>query len=57
MASTQSDQFAAEFKELKHGVFTYAVLQGLNGAAEVHKATAKSPCANSQPIWTTNFRN
>lgn len=29
IASTGSEQFATEFKELGHGVFTYAVLQGL----------------------------
>ena len=30
IASTGSEQFATEFKELGHGVFTYALLQGLN---------------------------
>jgi len=30
IASTGSEQYATEFKELGHGVFTYAILQGLN---------------------------
>jgi len=34
LASTGSDQFATEFKELGHGVFTYAVIEGLNGKAD-----------------------
>ncbi|MBI2445794.1 caspase family protein [Candidatus Micrarchaeota archaeon] len=33
LASTGTDQFAAEFKELGHGVFTYALLKGLAGEA------------------------
>jgi len=34
LASTGSDQFATEFKELGHGVFTYSVIEGLNGKAD-----------------------
>ena len=34
IASTGSEQFATEFKELGHGVFTYAILQGLNCNAD-----------------------
>lgn len=34
LASTGSEQFATEFKELGHGVFTYALLEGLNGKAD-----------------------
>jgi len=30
-ASTTKEQFATEFKELKHGVFTFVVLEALNG--------------------------
>jgi len=33
-ASTQQEQFASEFKELGHGVFTYALLKGMEGAAD-----------------------
>ena len=33
LASTTKDQFATEFKELKHGAFTYVVIEGLVGAA------------------------
>ncbi|PIB36587.1 hypothetical protein BFP72_14845 [Reichenbachiella sp. 5M10] len=34
LASTGSEQYATEFDELGHGVFTYALLQGLAGAAD-----------------------
>jgi len=34
LASTGTDQFATEFATLAHGVFTYALLQGLNGDAD-----------------------
>lgn len=33
-ASTGSDQFASEFKDLQHGVFTYALIKGLEGGAD-----------------------
>lgn len=33
LASAESDQFATEFAQIGHGVFTYALLQGLRGAA------------------------
>lgn len=36
VAASSKDQFAAEVKDIGHGVFTYTLLQGLNG-----KATAK----------------
>ncbi|HEY6950835.1 MAG TPA: caspase family protein, partial [Bacteroidota bacterium] len=34
LASTGTEQFATEFSSLAHGVFTYALLQGLNGEAD-----------------------
>ena len=34
MASTGTEQYATEFQALGHGVFTYALLQGLNGMAD-----------------------
>lgn len=34
MASSQKDQLATEVKELGHGVFTYTLLEGLNGIAD-----------------------
>jgi hypothetical protein len=34
VAATGTEQFAGEFKQLGHGVFTYAVLQGLKGGAD-----------------------
>ena len=33
VAASTKDQFAAEVKDLGHGVFTYTLLQGLNGKA------------------------
>ena len=35
IAASTKDQFAAETKELGHGVFTYTLLEGLKGAAAV----------------------
>jgi uncharacterized caspase-like protein len=29
------DQYAQEFNDLKHGVFTYSILEGLNGNADI----------------------
>ncbi|ELR72239.1 WD40 repeat protein [Fulvivirga imtechensis AK7] len=34
LASSETQQFAAEFEVLKHGVFTYALLEALDGAAD-----------------------
>src|SRR5690606_5802883 len=34
MASAGSEQFASEFKELGHGLFTYTLLEALNGQAD-----------------------
>lgn len=34
MASTGSEQFATEFEDLGHGVFTYSILQGMSGQAD-----------------------
>jgi len=34
IASSQSDQYASEFSELGHGLFTYALIQAFNGKAE-----------------------
>jgi len=34
LASAGSDQYASEFKQLEHGVFTFALLKALNGAAD-----------------------
>jgi len=34
LAASGSEQFATEFVALKHGVFTYAILEGLNGKAD-----------------------
>ena len=34
LASTGTEQYATEFKELGHGVFTYAILQALNCQSE-----------------------
>lgn len=29
-----TEQFAAEFKDMGHGVFTYAIIEGLSGKAD-----------------------
>ena len=34
VASTGSEQFAAEFSELGHGLFTHALIQAVQGAAD-----------------------
>jgi uncharacterized caspase-like protein len=34
IASSGSKQFATEFQELKHGVFTYALLEALDGKGD-----------------------
>ena len=34
ICATQSEQFAIEYKEIKHGLFTYALLQGMEGKAD-----------------------
>lgn len=34
LSATGTEQFAAEFGQLGHGVFTYAILKGLNGDAD-----------------------
>ena len=34
VAAAGKDQFAAEVEELGHGVFTYAILEGLSGGAD-----------------------
>ena len=34
VASTGSEQFAAEFQELGHGLFTYALIEAIGGAAD-----------------------
>lgn len=41
IASTSSEQYATEFKELGHGVFTYALLQGLSCQATGSQANKK----------------
>jgi len=41
IASTGSEQYATEFKELGHGVFTYALLQGLSCKAPASQYNSK----------------
>jgi hypothetical protein len=36
LAGARRDQFAEEFPQLHHGAFTYVVLQGVDGKADVH---------------------
>ncbi|MBL0273805.1 MAG: caspase family protein [Chitinophagaceae bacterium] len=37
LSSTSQEQFASEMKALGHGLFTYALLNGLNGEADLKK--------------------
>ena len=37
LSATGTEQFAAEFKQLGHGVFTYALLKGLSGEGDGNK--------------------
>lgn len=37
ITSTGAEQFASEFAKLGHGIFTYALLEGIGGAADVNK--------------------
>ncbi|KXK25578.1 MAG: peptidase C14 caspase catalytic subunit p20 [Bacteroidetes bacterium OLB12] len=37
ITSTGAEQFATEFAKLGHGIFTYALLEGINGAADTNK--------------------
>jgi len=41
LTASNSEQFATEFTELGHGVFTYAILQGLKGEADGGKRDKK----------------
>ena len=43
LTASGSEQFATEFQQLGHGVFTYAILEGLKGNADSgdRKITAK----------------
>jgi WD40 repeat protein len=36
ITASGSEQFASEFEQLKHGVFTYALLEGLGGKADAN---------------------
>lgn len=36
ITATGSNQFATEFEKLGHGIFTYALLEGMNGAADAN---------------------
>ncbi|TXH28881.1 MAG: hypothetical protein E6Q96_04545 [Cyclobacteriaceae bacterium] len=36
ITATGSNQFATEFEKLGHGIFTYALLEGINGAADAN---------------------
>ena len=37
ITSTGSNQFAAEFAKLGHGLFTYTMLEGMNGQGDVNQ--------------------
>ncbi|AZQ64001.1 CHAT domain-containing protein [Flammeovirga pectinis] len=63
IASTTSTQFASEFSSLGHGIFTYALLEGLNGNADTvskdGKVTVKeleSYLNDILPLLTEKYR-
>lgn len=63
LASTGSEQYASEFKDLNHGVFTYALLKAIDGEADGSpkdgKITVKELEAyiNDQvPVLTKQYR-
>lgn len=62
IASTGSEQYATEFKEIGHGVFTFAILEGLNcmadGSEKDKKVTIKELEAylnDNIPILTEKY--
>ncbi len=53
LTASGSEQFAAEFKQLGHGTFTYVLLEALNGKADKgsdHKITVKELDAYLQEV-------
>lgn len=63
LASSGSDQYASEFKELQHGVFTYTLLEGLDGKADggnkdgkITVSELKAYIENNVPEMTVKYR-
>jgi len=59
-ASSTKDQYASEFEQLKHGVFTYVLIQALSGEASLNNcqitaASIKSFVDDNMPIYTEKF--
>jgi len=61
-ASTTASQFAAEVKELKHGIFTYSVINafdnmGFNNNGELLISRIKGHLNDEIPELTKKYRN
>jgi len=62
LAASNSEQFASEFTQLGHGVFTYCILEGLSGKADGQsdkKITVQELSTYLQdqvPVYSTQYR-
>ncbi len=59
VGASQADQYATEFSQLGHGVFTYTLLEGLGGKAGENKVTAEgliSYVKNALPELSEKYR-
>jgi len=60
-ASTTKEQFASEFKELKHGIFTYVLIEGINGSAAIQNgqitaASIKASIDDKIPEYSKKYK-
>ena len=60
-ASTTKDQFATESSELKHGVFTFVLMEALNGGAstgncQITVASLKNFIDDQIPFYTEKYK-
>jgi hypothetical protein len=60
-ASTTKEQFATEFMDLKHGVFTYVLLKAFSGEAsmsncQITAAALKSYIDDQVPVYTEKYK-
>lgn len=60
-ASTTKEQFASEFSQLNHGVFTYVLLKAFSGEAsigncQITAASLKSFIDDQTPVYTEKYK-
>ena len=60
-ASTTKEQYAAEFSQLNHGVFTYVLLNGFKGEAslrncQITAASLKAYIDDQVPVYTQKYK-